>query len=69
MEDICLNQKPLKDVTKQKTKKRDEKKKAKLICCGNSTPGMDRKLLSFFYINLTWPFSAEIISDGIKAQP
>ena len=40
MEDICLNQKPLKDVTKQQ-KKRDEKKKAKLICCGNSTPGMD----------------------------
>ena len=49
MEDICLNQKPLKDVTKQKTKKRDEKKKAKLICCGNSTPGMDGKLLSFLY--------------------
>ena len=49
MEYICLNQKPLKDVTKQKTKKRDEKKKAKLICCGNSTPSMDGKLLSLLY--------------------
>ena len=48
MEDICLKQKPLKDVIKQK-KKRDEKIKAKLICCGNSTPGMDGKLLSFLY--------------------
>ena len=46
MEDICLNQKPLKDVSKQK---KDENKKVKLICCGNSTPGMDGKLLSFLY--------------------
>ena len=27
----------------------DEKIKAKLICCGNLTPGMDGKLLSFLY--------------------
>jgi len=47
MEDILLNRKPLKNVilqrkqnkTKQNKKERDEKKKAKLICCGNSTPG------------------------------
>ena len=42
MEDILLNRKPLKNVilqrkTKQnRTKKRDEKKTAKLICCGNA---------------------------------
>ena len=44
MEDIVLNRKPLENVilqrkTKQNKKERDEKKKAKLICCGNSTPG------------------------------
>ena len=41
MEDILLNRKPLKNVilqrkTKQNKKKRDEQKKAKLICCGNA---------------------------------
>ena len=42
MEDILLNRKPLKNVilqrkTKQnRTKKRDGKKTAKLICCGNA---------------------------------
>ena len=43
-EDILLNRKPLKNVifqrkknkTKQNKKKRDEKKTAKLICCGNA---------------------------------
>ena len=46
MEDILLNKNTIKNVilqekenkTKQ-TKKRDKKKNAKLICCGNSTPG------------------------------
>ena len=42
IQDILLNRKPLKNVilqrkTKQnRTKKRDEKKTAKLICCGNA---------------------------------
>ena len=48
MEDILLNRKLLKTLfckekkqnkTKQNKKERDEKKKVKLICCGNSTPG------------------------------
>ena len=74
MEDILLNKNTIKNVilqekenkTKQ-TKKRHEKKKAKYICCGNSTPGWTYGKFYLHDINLTWPFS-DIFSDGINAR-
>ena len=60
MGDNLLNRKPLKNVILQRkknktkqTKKRDEKKTAKLICCGNARLEDFWQIFYLYHINLT----------------